>query len=78
MTSTDIVKHIEYRPLTTVDAIKDDKLRKELQNAAKTIINIKNKKIKDFVNIYKIAVNHTYEIEDPILIRHFLLETVEK
>ena len=78
MTTTDIIKDIKYQPLNTVRAIKDDKRRKEIQNTAKTIINIKNKKIKDFVNVYKIAVNHTYEIEDPILIRHSLLETVEK
>ena len=30
------------------------------------------------MNIYKIAVDRTYEIADPLLIRHFLLETVEE
>ena len=44
MTSTDIIKHVEYNPRTTVDNIKDDELRKELQNIRKTIINIRDKK----------------------------------
>ena len=44
MTSTDIIKHVEYNPRTTVDDIKDDELRKELQNIRKTIINIRDKK----------------------------------
>ena len=78
MTSTDIIKHVEYQPLTTVGAIKDDQLRKELQNTLKTIMNIRDKKMKDFVKIYQIAVNCSYQIKDPILIRHFLLETVEE
>ena len=30
------------------------------------------------MKIYKIAVDHTYEIDDPLLIRYFLLETVEE
>ena len=30
------------------------------------------------MKIYKIAVDHTYEIDDPLLIRHFLLEAVEE
>ena len=44
MTSTDIIKHAEYNPRTTVDDIKDNELRKELQNIRKTIINIRDKK----------------------------------
>ena len=44
MTSTDIIKHVEYNPRTTVDDIKDNELRKELQNIRKTIINIRDKK----------------------------------
>ena len=43
-----------------------------------TIYNTRNKKIKDFVRIYQIAVDHTCEIDDALLIRHFLLETVEE
>ena len=78
MTSTDIIKHVEYRQLTTAVAIKDDKLRKELQSPLKTVINIRDKKIKDFVKIYQIAVNYSYQIKYPILILYFLWETVEE
>ena len=66
MTSTDIIKHVEYQPLTTVGGIKDDQLRKELQNTLKTIMNIRDKKMKDFVKIYQIGVNCSYQIKDPI------------
>ena len=72
MTSTDIIKHVEYQQLTTVGAIKDDKLGKELQSPLKTVINIRDKKIKDFVKIYQIAVNCSHQIKYPTLIRHFL------
>ena len=34
--------------------------------------------IKDFVNVYTTAVYHNYKIDEPILIRHFLLITVEE
>ena len=40
--------------------------------------NTRNKKIKDIVNIYQTAVDHTYKIDDALLLRHFLLETVEE
>ena len=30
------------------------------------------------MKIYQIAVDHTYETDDPLLIRHLLLETVEE
>ena len=50
----------------------------EFSSLVNTIYNTRNKKNKDFVKIYKIAVDHTYEIDDPLLIRYFLLETVEE
>ena len=30
------------------------------------------------MKIYQIAVDHTCKIDDPLLIRHFLLETAEE
>ena len=44
MTSTDIIKRLEQYPGATVDDIKDDQLRKELQNIPKTTLNIRDKK----------------------------------
>ena len=78
MTSVDVIKYSEYPPSSTNDTIKQDQLFEEFTILIKTIKNIRDKKIKDFVKIYKIAVDHTYEINDPILIRHFLLKTVEE
>ena len=78
MTSVDVIKYSEYPPSSTNDTIKQDQLFEEFTILIETIKNIRDKKIKDFVKIYKIAVDHTYEIDNPILIRHFLLETVEE
>ena len=72
MTSTDISKHLEHYPGATVDDIKDDQLRKELQNIPKTTLNIRDKKINGFLDVYRTAVDYAYKIKDPILIRYFL------
>ena len=61
----------------TYEDIKINHHLEEFSSLVDTIYNTRNKKIKDFVKIYKISVDHTYEIDDPSLIRHFLLETVE-
>ena len=58
--------------------IKNNHILEDFSNLVNIIYNIRNKKIKDFVKIYQIAVDHTYEIDDPLLIRHLLLETVEE
>ena len=49
-----------------------------MQDQYKLLKILEIKKIKDFVRIYQIAVDHIQKIEDSILIRHFLLETVEE
>ena len=92
MTSTDIIDQSLY-PNSTKDAIKysvhpgtyntyedikNNHLLEKVSRLVNTIYNTRNKKIKDFVRIYQIAVYHTYEIDDALLIRHFLLETVEE
>ena len=62
----------------TYEDIKNNHLLVEFSSLVNTIYNTRNKKNKDFVKIYKIAVDHTYEIDDPLIIRHFLVETVEE
>ena len=42
------------------------------------IKDTRDSKIRDFLGAYKLANDITYKIEDCILIRHFLLETVEE
>ena len=44
----------------------------------KIIKDIRNKKIRNFVDAYRIANDSAYKIEDCMLIRHFLLETIEE
>ena len=92
MTSTDIINQSLYpnstkdtikyslypRPSSTYEDIKNNHVLKEISNLVNIIYNTRNKKIKDFVKIYQIAVDHTYETDDPLLIRHLLLETVEE
>ena len=77
----DTIKYSVYPgSFSTYEHIKNNRiLEEELQkNLVNIIYNTRNKKIKDFVKIYQIAVDHTYKIDDPFLIRHFLLETVEE
>ena len=74
----DTIKYSIYTGHYTYEDIRNNHLLEELSNLVNTIYNTRNKKIKDFVKIYKIAVDRTYEIVDPLLIRHFLLETVEE
>ena len=44
----------------------------------KIIKDIRNKKIRNFVDAYRIVTDSAYKIEDCMLIRHFLLETIEE
>ena len=74
----DTAKYSTYPNSSTYKDIKNNYLFEEFSNLVNTIYNTRNKKIKDFVKIYKIAIDHTYEIDDPLLIRHFLIETVEE
>ena len=77
MASEDIINH-SLHPIFTKDTIKQDQLIEEFIDLVETIKNIRDKKIKDFVNVYTTAVDHTYKIDDPILVRHFLFTTIEE
>ena len=78
MASVDVIKYTEHPPSFRNDTIKQDQLFEEFSNLIKTIKNIRDKKIKDVVEIYQIVVDYSYKIDDPISITHFLLETVEE
>ena len=91
MTSTDIINQSLY-PNSTKDTIKysvypnssnyedieNNHLLEEFSRIINTIYNTRNKRIKDFIRVYQVAVDRTYKIDDTLLIRHFLLETVEQ
>ena len=77
MASVDIMNLLLF-PNFTKDTINQEHLIEEFTNLVETIKNIRDKKIKDFVNVYTTAVDHNYKIDDPILIRHSLVITVEE
>ena len=53
-------------------------MNSELESIPDIIKDITDKKIEDFVTIFRKAIDHTYEIDDPLLIRHFLFKAVEE
>ena len=74
----DTIKYSMYPNTSTYEDIKHNNLLEEFSNLVNTIYNTRNKNIKDFVRVYQIAIDHTYKIDDPLLMRHFLLETIEE
>ena len=78
MTSVDVIKYAEHPSSSTKDTIEQDQLFEEFAKLVETIKNNRDKKMKDFVRIYQIEVDYSCKIHDRILIRHFLLETVEE
>lgn len=78
MTSIDEIKYSQYDFLPTINTIEVDQLRKELESIPDTIKYIRDKKIKDFVTIFRTAIDYTYKIDDPLLARHFLFKAVEE
>ena len=75
----DTIKYSVYPgTFSTYEDIKNNHILEEFKNLVNTIYNTRNKKIKDIVNIYQTTVDHTYKIDDALLLRRFLLETVEE
>ena len=78
MTSTDEIKYSQSDFLPTINTNENDQHRKELESMPDTIKYIRDKKIRAFVTIFRIAIDYIYKIEDPLLIRHFLFKAVEE
>ena len=76
MASVDIINHSLYPNSKMILNVIN--FLKNMQDQYKLLKTLEIKKIKDFVRIYQIAVDHIQKIEDSILIRHFLLETVKE
>ena len=74
----DTIKYSVYPNSSNYEDIKNNHLLEEFSRIINTIYNTRNKRIKDFIRVYQVAVDRTYEIGDTLLIRHFLLETVEQ
>ena len=78
MTSTDEIKYSQYDHIPSVKTIKHDQLRKEIESIPYTIKDIRDKQIRDFEKSFRVAIDYTYEINDPLLIRHLLFKAVEE
>ena len=74
MATADIINHSSFikDALTYDSIITEDELRLIFSDL------IRDKKIADFVNIYRKCVDHEYKISDPFLIKHFLLVAVKE
>ena len=72
------MKYSQYPDFPTTDAIKYDQLRKELEIISEIIKDIRDKEINDIETIFRIPIDHTHEINDPLLITHFLFKAVEE
>ena len=75
MASTYDVKYSQYDYLPSVKTIEDEQLRKEIESIPDTI---KYKKVRKCLEIFRIAVDHTYKLDDPLLTRHFLFKAAEE
>ena len=51
---------------------------KNLEIIPNIIKDIRNKKINDFETVFRIAIDHTYEMKDLLLIRQFLFKAIEE
>ena len=72
------IKSLPYPDFPTTDTIKNDHLRKELESITDILSNIRDKKIEDFLKIFRKAIDRTFEMKDPILNRHFLSKAGEE
>ena len=58
--------------------IEGEQLRKEIESIPDAIKYNKDKNIRKFLEIFRIAVDYTYEMDDPLLTRDFLFKAAEK
>ena len=68
-----IINPSEYTKTATIGEITDEEYRKELINSINSVFDISTKKLRNYVNEYKLKVDSTYEVENTLLIRHFFL-----
>ena len=72
------IKSLPYANFLTTDTMENDQLRKELESIPDIICNIRDKKIEEFLKYFRIAIDYTYETNDPLLTRHFYFKAVEE
>ena len=67
-----------YTITTTTDELTDEKCRKELIDVVNTAFVNAGRRLCNFEDKYKSKVRNTHEINDLLLIRHFLSESLEE
>lgn len=72
------IKSLPYPDFPTTHTIKNDQLRKELESMPDIICNIRDKTIEEFLKYFRIAIDYTYERNDPFLTRHFYFKAVQE
>ena len=76
MPSIDIINYSNN--LTSNNTINQDQLLEQFLKQIEIIKDARDNKIKNFIDAYRIAIDSTYKIGDCMLLRHFLLETIEE
>ena len=80
MATADIINHSSFikDTLTYDSIITEDELMLIFSGLIDTIEKVRDKKIAEFLNIYRKCADHEYKISDPFLIKHFLLVVVKE
>ena len=77
MTSVNIINHASH--FTPIKNIKtEEQLLKEFKDTLNKITKPRNKWVKEFEDICAYAQEQPYKLEDALLLRHFLLISVEE
>ena len=76
--TTGVIEPFIYTITTTTDELTDGEYWKELIDAVNTAFVNAGKKLHNFEDVYKSKIGNTYKINDLLLIRHFLLESLEE
>ena len=76
--TTGVIEPFIYTITTTTDELTDGEYWKELIDAVNTAFVNSGKKLHKFEDVYKSKIGSTYKIYDLLLIRHFLLESLEE
>ena len=76
--TTDLIQPFEIKNYHTNDYIKDDDYREELINAINSIFDITNRKLNQFVSVYRALNDCQFEMDNTLAFRHFFLQLLEE
>ena len=76
--TTGLIDPSIYTITTTTDELTDEEYRKELLDVANTAFVNADKNLHNFQDTYKSKIRNMHEINDLLLIRYFLLESLEE